>query len=304
MTEAKTIATPRVYLAASLLVVALGLGWAFSPCLATLADRWRSDDNYSHGFLVGPVAAAILWRRRDRLEDADLRPSWKALAGLATLLAARFWLFERNELWLEWASIVPASALALMALGGRAMLAWAWPGVLFLVFLLPLPAALNTALAGPLQSLATLGSVTLLEASGLPVISEGNVIVVGGERLEVARACNGLSMLLSFATLVGAMVALVDRPVRERVALLLGIVPVALSCNILRITATAWAAHLAGHAVEEAHDWAGLAMMPVALGLLWLELRVLAWVVVEVEVESPLPSVLIRTSTLASGPLR
>jgi exosortase/archaeosortase family protein len=109
------------------------------------------------------------------------------------------------------------------------------------------------------------------------------VIVVGGERLEVARACNGLSMLLSFATLVAAMVVLVRRPIRERVALLLSIVPVALLCNVLRIVATAWATHLAGHPVEAAHDWAGLAMMPVALGLLWLEVRVLSWVVVEVE---------------------
>ena len=59
----------------------------------------------------------------------------------------------------------------------------------------------------------------------------------------------------------------------------------ALLCNILRIAATAWATHLAGHAVEAAHDWAGLAMMPVALGLIWLEVRVLSWVFVEVEVE-------------------
>ena len=116
--------------------------------------------------------------------------------------------------------------------------------------MLPLPLRLNTAMAGPLQSLATLGSVTLLQATGLPVISEGNVIIVGGERLEVARACNGLSMLLSFATLVTAMVVLVDRPPRQRVALLLSIVPVALLCNVLRIAATAWATHLAGHAVE------------------------------------------------------
>jgi exosortase/archaeosortase family protein len=58
---------------------------------------------------------------------------------------------------------------------------------------------------------------------------------------------------------------------------------VALLCNVLRIAATAWATHLAGHAVEAAHDWAGLAMMPVALALMWLELRILSWVFVEVE---------------------
>jgi exosortase len=199
------------------------------------------------------------------------------------LLAARAWLFERNDQWLESATIPLATASVALALGGRGLLGWAWPAIAFSCFMLPLPSRLNTAMAGPLQSLATLGSVTLLEATGLPVISEGNVIIVGGERLEVARACNGLSMLLSFATLITAMVVLVDRPPRQRVALLLSIVPVALLCNVLRIVATAWATHLAGHAVEAAHDWAGLAMMPMALALMWLELRILSWVFIEVE---------------------
>ena len=278
----------RAFLATALVASALGLAWAYAPTLATLADRWRRDDNYSHGFFVLPIAAIILWQRRGRLEARPLAPSWWGVVALVAILAARSWLFERDDRWLEAATIPLAAASVALALGGRGLLGWAWPAIAFSGFMLPLPLQLNTAMAGPLQSLATLGSVTLLRASGLAVISEGNVIVVGGERLEVARACNGLSMLLSFATLVAAMVALVDRPARERVALVLSVVPVALLCNVLRIVATAWTAHLAGHAVEAAHDWAGLAMMPAALALLWLEVRVLSWVFVEVE---PTPAV-------------
>jgi exosortase len=275
--------TSKVFLATSLVVSALSLAWAYAASLATLVDRWSGDDNYSHGFFVLPIAAIILWRRRSRLEDLVLAPSWWGVIFLVALLAARAWLFERNDQWLESATIPLAAASVALALGGRGLLGWAWPAIAFSCFMLPLPLRLNTAMAGPLQSLATLGSVTLLQATGLPVISEGNVIIVGGERLEVARACNGLSMLLSFATLIAAMVVLVDRPLRQWVALLLSIVPVALLCNVLRIVATAWATHLAGHAVEAAHDWAGLAMMPMALALVWLELRILSWVFVEVE---------------------
>jgi exosortase len=275
--------TSKVFLATSLVVSALGLAWAYAASFATLVDRWSRDDNYSHGFFVLPIVALILWRRRSRLEDLVLAPSWWGAVFLVALLTARAWLFERNDQWLESATIPLATASVALALGGRGLLGWAWPAIAFSCFMLPLPSRLNTAMAGPLQSLATLGSVTLLEATSLPVISEGNVIIVGGERLEVARACNGLSMLLSFATLITAMVVLVDRPPRQRVALLLSIVPVALLCNVLRIVATAWATHLAGHAVEAAHDWAGLAMMPMALALMWLELRILSWVFVEVD---------------------
>ena len=287
--------------AAALAVGAIGLGWAYASSFAALVDRWGRDDNYSHGFLVLPVAAFILWRRC-RAGVGPSRPSWWGVAWLVAVLAGRAWLFERDERWLESATIPPAMACVALAAGGWGLLRRAWPAIAFSCFMLPLPSPLNAALGGPLQSLATAGSVTLLRAGGLPVIAEGNVIVVGGERLEVARACNGLSMLLSFATLVAAMVALGPRPPRERVALLLAIVPVALACNVLRIAATAWAAHLAGHVVEAAHDWAGLAMMPVALGLLRLGLRALSWVVVEVEPDGAVMSDRHATVARASAP--
>ena len=277
-------APSRAFLGASLAVSIVGLAWAYASSFEALADRWRRDDNYSHGFFVLPVAGLILWQRRSLLDARSIAPRWWGVLPLLALLGARAWLFERNDQWLESASIPPAAACVALALGGWGLLGWAWPAIAFSCFMIPLPSRFNTLMAGPLQALATLGSVTLLQASGLPVIAEGNVIVVGGERLEVARACNGLSMLLSFATLIAAMVVLVARPARERVALLLSIVPVALFCNILRIVVTAWATHLAGRSVDPVHDWAGLAMMPVALGLMWLEVRVMSRVFVEVEV--------------------
>jgi exosortase len=279
-------------------VTLVGLGWAYAPSFVTLIDRWWRDDNYSHGFFVLPICALILWQRRGRFDVEMIAPRWWGVLPLLALLATRAWLFERNDQWFESASIPLAAACVVLALGGWRLLAWTWPALAFSCFMIPLPSRFNTALAAPLQTLATLGSVTLLQATGLPVIAEGNVIIVGGERLEVARACNGLSMLLSFATLITAMVVLVARPVRERVALLLSIVPVALLCNVLRIGVTAWATHLAGHTVESVHDWAGLAMMPVALALMWLEIRVLAWVFVEVEVE---PVGLVRPTSMVSG---
>ena len=48
-----------------------------------------------------------------------------------------------------------------------------------------------------------------LGLTGLWVMPEGNVILVGNERLEVAVACNGLSMLMSLAATVAATASLV-----------------------------------------------------------------------------------------------
>ena len=57
---------------------------------------------------------------------------------------------------------------------------------------------------------------------------EGNVILVGNERLEVAAACNGLSMLMSLAATVAATASLVPMANWKRVVLLPSIIPIAL----------------------------------------------------------------------------
>jgi exosortase len=161
--------------------------------------------------------------------------------------------------------------------------------------MMPLPGSLNMFLAGPLQTLATIGSTALLQALGLPVLAEGNVINVGTHELEVAQACNGLSMLEAFAALIVAVTVtvLADRPRWEKVVLVLSIVPIALISNILRITATAWCYHqfgtsakFLGWTVDDIeHAVAGWAMMPIALALVWVEQRLMGWLVIEEDAE-------------------
>ena len=65
--------------------------------------------------------------------------------------------------------------------------------------------------------------------------------------------------------------------------------PIALVSNILRITATAVCYHYLGQESGDkiAHDLAGYAMMPVALVLVWLELKMMSWLFVEVEDMAP-----------------
>jgi exosortase len=178
-------------------------------------------------------------------------------------------------------------AAAVYAIGGWAAIRWSWPAIVFLLFMLPIPPSLNEVLAGQLQTIATIGSVNVLHALGMAVINEGNVILVHDQRLEVAEACRGLSMLLSFATLITAMVILVRRPIWERLVLLASIIPIALVCNIARIAVTAIVYAQTGKEVKVVHDWAGLAMMPLALLLVLFEMQVMSWLVVEVEEAEP-----------------
>jgi exosortase len=297
---------PAVAAVAAVAVLGAALALAYAPNLAYLIRTWRDDPNHSHGFVVLPIALWILWRRRDRWPG--LAPRWWGWAAVLLVLGARAWCFERNELWLETATLLPLLAALALAFGGGPLLRFVAPGLAFLGFWLPLPPSLNQTLAGPLQRLATLGSTAVLQALGLPVLAEGNVILIQAYRLEVERACNGLSMLLSFVTLITAVVLLVARPLWERLVLLASAVPIALITNILRIVVTALCyarfgreAVVAGRTVEAwSHDAAGWAMPLIGLVLVGLELAVLSWLVREEAPEDPAQALRL----LAQGPPR
>jgi exosortase len=288
---------PRVSEVVAVLAVTTALVVAYAPSLQQLVGQWWRDPNYQYAFLVVPIAAWIFWDRRDRLDRSKMRPKWWGFLPLAAVLALRYPLYEWNEQYIETATLPLVAAGLTLALGGWHLLKVALPSLIFLFFMLPLPPSVNLFLARPLQTVATQGSVALLQMLGLPVMAEGNVIIVGAVPLEVERACNGLNMLLSFVTLVVAVVILFPRPAWERLVLLASAVPIALLCNIVRIAITAVFYHYLGREpgdgagadqtawlLERVHDATGLAvMMPMALFLVWLELRLFSWVVVEVQ---------------------
>lgn len=284
VTPSRRWALPPAQLVA-LAAMVIVLGWSYAPNLRSLLTVWSRDPNYSHGYLVIPVALVILWRRWADAEAPALKPWRWGWAALIVVLALRAVFYERGSEWSETATLLPVIACLTLMIGGWPLLGRAWPAIAFLVFLLPLPESIDDILSQPLQHLATVGSGTLLKLTGLWVVAEGNVIVVGADPLEVAAACNGLSMLMCLAATVAAMTTLVAMAPWKRFVLLASIVPIALASNILRITATAWCYHLFGAEVggHFAHDAAGWLMMPVALILVGLELGLLSWLIVTVE---------------------
>src|SRR5262249_29529229 len=121
--------------------------------------------------------------------------------------------------------------------------------------------------------------------------AEGNVIVLENIHLGVIEACNGLTMLLTFFALATGLALLLQRQLSDRIVVIIGAVPVGLAANVARITATAVLHVKVGSDLANAvfHDWAGWLMMPLALGLLWIELWILSRLFVPEE-QPPPPS--------------
>lgn len=186
--------------------------------------------------------------------------------------------------WLTAAPIVPCLFGIALLSGGRSGFKWAWPAIAFLLFMVPLPYRLEIALAHPLQRIATVVSTYALQSCGLIAVAEGNTIRMnGGIRLGVVEACSGLSMLMNFFALSTAAAVVIKRPIYERITLVLAAVPIALIANITRITATGILHKTVGRELADRvfHDFAGWLMMPLALCLLWIGLRVMSRLIVD-----------------------
>ena len=265
--------------------------WAYWPVLVGLVRKWSQDPQYSHGYLVPIFSLVLLALRRERRAQVSLRANWwgAVLLGLAAglRLASAYVYFE----WLDAVSLLVALAGAAVLLGGAAAWRWSWPAIVFLLFMLPLPFQLEIALAHPLQHVATQASTYCLQLLGLPALAQGNIILIDDLKIGVLEACNGLGMLLTFFALSTAVALVSRRPWTDRVVLVASAIPIALVMNILRITATGVLHRTVGSRVANVvfHDLAGWLMMPLALGLMWLELLLLDHLFLRPEATGPVP---------------
>lgn len=265
----------------ALLAILGALGFVYYPLLAYSAKQWLKPD-YSHGFLVPVFSGYLAWRWR---EWAPQHVRWPNPWGLAFVAGAAgvfvaAGVSNVGKEWFQGLSLVLALCGVTLLLGGWTALKWLWPALAFLLFMFPLPYEAERLLFWPLQKIAAVSSSFVLRTIGYPTYLEGVVIHVSGQALEVDKACSGLSMMLTFLALSAGMAMLVNRPWLDRVLILVSAVPVAVVSNVIRIALTGVLYVEGGRELGDRvfHDFAGWLMMPFALLVLWLELKLLDWV--------------------------
>jgi exosortase len=263
--------------AAAVVVVAAATAVAYRDVLAGLAAQWAADGNWSHGFLVAPLAVWLGWRRRAALAAT---PPYPSVAGLAVVAAGLGLLAVGRlgaELFLARLSLVVVVTGAVLALWGSGRLRVLALPLAFLLLAVPWPAIVFNQLALPLQLVASQAGEICLRLGEVPVLREGNVLVLPGTTLEVAEACSGIRSLVSLtmlALVVGEIT--LDRPALRAVLAALTL-PVAVGANAARVAATGLAAHYwsAEAARGVFHGFSGGIVFGAALALLLAAARAL-----------------------------
>jgi exosortase len=260
---------PRWWKAA---VIAGLLLWLYMPTLAHLAGQWWNDPNYSHGFFVPLFAAFVIWQERARLSALNPRPSWSGLLflvfGLCVLIVGQM----GAELFLSRLSLlIVLAGLIVLFFGWRFFRALLFPWA-FLLLMIPFPAIVFNQITFPLQLLASKVASTTLPWMGVPVLREGNVIVLPAMALEVAEACSGIRSLMSLTTLAVIYGYLMERRTSLRVLLAVASIPIAVAANSLRIVGTGLLVQYWDPEKAEGffHEFSGWLIFVVSLVMLYL----------------------------------
>ncbi len=262
-------------------VFAALLAWAYWPSFSTVVAAWVSNPDYTHGFFVVPISLWLLWIRREHAPIADVKIDWRGLillvfAGIIRFVAGRFYILQLDA----WSIPIWVAGVVWLLFGWK-FLKWAAPAIAFLWFATPLPGTIEIFLSTPLQRNAAQLSAWVLRLIGQPALVQGTTILLDDKPLDVERACSGLRMFYGIFALAVACVAISRPPRWKAVLVLLAAGPVAIIANVFRIVVTALLMKFASSESAEkfSHDFAGIAMIPLAVALFLLFLFLLGRIV-------------------------
>ena len=287
----------RTALAAWLAVIGVFL-WTYQSSIRALFRAWWETPDYGHGWFVPVFAVFLLWYRRDMIvESSTRRGSLWGLPFIGLWAVMRWTAVYYNYGSLPEMSLLPFLVGLTIFVGGWQALRWAWPAIGFLVFMIPLPGAVQGMLAHPLQRIGTHASVYVIQTLGIPAVPQGNTIILTEKELGVVEACSGLRMLMLFFAICFGAAFVVRKPLWEKLVIVASAVPIAVLSNVARITLTAvlcdiarqWPSIISMEQADEFfHGMAGLLMMPVALLILWAELAMISKLMIAPLPERPL----------------
>lgn len=253
-----------------ILVLGVVLCGLYSQVAPGLVRQWASDDDYTHGFLIVPLALYFVWEKKERLLAMAPEPSRMGAMALAFGLAMLVVGSVGAELFLQRSSLIVVLAGLTWLILGTAFLRELLFPLAFLVFMIPLPAIVMNAVAFPLQLFAAQSATFCMQAAGVPVLREGNTIVLSNTTLEVVEACSGIRSLQALLALGAVYGAFTQKSVWKRWALVVLSVPIAIAANAFRVAGTGFLAHFIGPEAAQGfyHSFAGWIVFAVAFVLL------------------------------------
>jgi len=243
----------------------------YASILKLLILQWWTDADYGHGFFVPLFAGYVLWRERERWTKTEIKP---ANFGFVVMIGAIGLLLLGSlgaELFISrFSLLVLLGGMILFLAGWRVLRAVSFP-LGYLIWMIPIPVIIYNQITFPLQLIASRLATSWLELAQVPVLRDGNILVLSNYSLEVVEACSGIRSLMTLTALAVAYGYLVSPHRWVRYVLAVLMVPIAIVTNAIRIMGAGILAHRFGPAAAEGflHEFSGWAIFLIALFLMF-----------------------------------
>ncbi len=201
------------------------------PVLRWLWQQWWTNDFYSHGLLVFPIALYIGWRLWPR--DADWRGHDLGLVLLGILTVLYIWLNQQRADYLAAIVWLAIGAALVWSVAGPGALRRVWFSFAFSFLAIPLPFVERASL--PLSQITGTWSAKVVQLLGLPIITNGSQIILPNANLVVGAQCSGLRSMVALVTLSALFAFVASGPLWGRLILLFSAFPLALVGNLARV---------------------------------------------------------------------
>jgi exosortase len=248
------------------------LVWLWQRALAT-------DSYYSHALLIPFISGYLIWRQRTTLSALKSEPSALGLILILSAFGLHLLSVAFNVYFTSGLSIlILAFGLSLYLFGWSITRQILFP-LAFLIFMFPLPRGFLDMVSVPMKLFAIWCSTQILSLLGVAVVREGFQLHFSSASLEIGNPCSGLRSLLAL-TALGSLIAYSSAgPLWKRITLFAASIPIALFCNILRVTALSLVANSLGPGAATGifHNISGIFMFMIALMLLLGIGRILRW---------------------------
>ena len=262
-----------------LILISILILYLYWDAFGWMIYEWENNPNYGHGWLI-PVACLYMIFKKKDVFKRDYRGALKGLqlvlSGVVIFLLGIRVEFNQIVLFsLVWIVL----GLIYFYKGKKAFREMLFP-VGYFIFGIPAPYYVES-FTVPLKTMATVVSVGFMQAVGMTVARQGNIIYLPNYTLEVADACSGLKSLM-MVTAVGALYAYISQPtIKRKWALFLASIPIAVIANIARIIMVGTLASMFGDklAFDFAHDSSGVFVFIVAGAFLALTGVLIEWIV-------------------------
>jgi exosortase len=215
--------------------------------LGVLVWTWLNEADWSHGWIIPLFSAYLVYQRWDKLQATPVRYGW---VGLPFILAGI--LIYVGTLWqiLHFGYALPFGMMicllgVIIMLNGLPAMRYLWLPWLYLFFAIPIPKRLYFAWTNPLRRIAaTLATSVLSFWNELDIERVGSNIqyVYKGVQgmIGVADACSGMRSTITLCALGVAVAFLSDRPLWQRIVMVASCLPIAILCNVIRVTITCY----------------------------------------------------------------